>query len=102
MPTHAEVIAQNPLEAPADFWTNVYYDGSQGGQWSFGISGSICLAGKLCSVLLAVHCARGAVGREKAECLALWKGRLMHLEGSPIYERSDNEADQTVLKLEHI
>eukprot|EP00438_Fugacium_kawagutii_P008480 Skav210932 [mRNA] locus=scaffold713:46208:46704:+ [translate_table: standard] len=22
MPTHAEVIAQNPLEAPADFWTN--------------------------------------------------------------------------------
>ncbi|CAJ1350769.1 unnamed protein product [Effrenium voratum] len=23
MPTHAEVIAQNPLEAPADFWTNV-------------------------------------------------------------------------------
>lgn len=25
MPTHAEVIAQNPLEAPADFWTNVYY-----------------------------------------------------------------------------
>eukprot|EP00929_Paragymnodinium_shiwhaense_P010836 TRINITY_DN115826_c0_g1_i1.p1 TRINITY_DN115826_c0_g1~~TRINITY_DN115826_c0_g1_i1.p1 ORF type:complete len:116 (-),score=20.47 TRINITY_DN115826_c0_g1_i1:311-658(-) len=25
MPTHAEVIAQNPLEAPAPFWDNVYY-----------------------------------------------------------------------------
>ncbi|CAE8645524.1 unnamed protein product [Polarella glacialis] len=25
MPTHEEVIAQNPLEAPAPFWTNVYY-----------------------------------------------------------------------------
>mmetsp|Transcript_8396 Transcript_8396/g.21469 ORF Transcript_8396/g.21469 Transcript_8396/m.21469 type:complete len:85 (-) Transcript_8396:280-534(-) len=23
--THAEVIAQNPLEAPAPFWDNVYY-----------------------------------------------------------------------------
>jgi len=25
MPTHAEVIALNPLEAPAPFWDNVYY-----------------------------------------------------------------------------
>mmetsp|Transcript_77116 Transcript_77116/g.195773 ORF Transcript_77116/g.195773 Transcript_77116/m.195773 type:complete len:127 (+) Transcript_77116:13-393(+) len=25
MPTHAEVIAQNPLEAPAPFWDNVFY-----------------------------------------------------------------------------
>eukprot|EP00406_Dinophysis_acuminata_P056840 CAMPEP_0179296996 /NCGR_PEP_ID=MMETSP0797-20121207/45231_1 /TAXON_ID=47934 /ORGANISM="Dinophysis acuminata, Strain DAEP01" /LENGTH=44 /DNA_ID= /DNA_START= /DNA_END= /DNA_ORIENTATION= len=25
MPTHAEVIAQNPLEAPAPFWDNVNY-----------------------------------------------------------------------------
>eukprot|EP00927_Polykrikos_kofoidii_P052782 TRINITY_DN46725_c0_g1_i1.p1 TRINITY_DN46725_c0_g1~~TRINITY_DN46725_c0_g1_i1.p1 ORF type:complete len:124 (-),score=23.18 TRINITY_DN46725_c0_g1_i1:36-407(-) len=28
MPTHAEVIAQNPLEAPAPFWDNVYYAGN--------------------------------------------------------------------------
>eukprot|EP00434_Breviolum_minutum_P034320 symbB.v1.2.030372.t1/scaffold3260.1/size60085/4 len=25
MPTHAEVIALNPLEAPADFRTNAFY-----------------------------------------------------------------------------
>eukprot|EP00933_Yihiella_yeosuensis_P056389 TRINITY_DN55535_c0_g1_i1.p1 TRINITY_DN55535_c0_g1~~TRINITY_DN55535_c0_g1_i1.p1 ORF type:complete len:103 (+),score=21.63 TRINITY_DN55535_c0_g1_i1:137-445(+) len=25
MPTHEEVIAQNPLEAPAPFWTNVLF-----------------------------------------------------------------------------
>mmetsp|Transcript_9060 Transcript_9060/g.21182 ORF Transcript_9060/g.21182 Transcript_9060/m.21182 type:complete len:90 (+) Transcript_9060:93-362(+) len=25
MPTHEEVIAENPLEAPAPFWDNVYY-----------------------------------------------------------------------------
>ena len=25
MPSHAEVIAENPLEAPAPFWDNVYY-----------------------------------------------------------------------------
>merc|ERR1711964_243283 len=48
MPTHEEVIAQNPLEAPAPFWDNVYY--ALNGFAAFFIASSV-LGGFVCCCL---------------------------------------------------
>merc|ERR1712151_312066 len=80
MPTHAEVIAQNPLEAPAPFWDNVYYGFN--GLAAFLIVASALGTFVFCCVLLIVRVER-------------WEDRLVSGSSSEAKLRDGVVVDET-------